>query len=475
MNLLTGLGTSRDKTSATQWAPDDILLPVFLTSLYISDDMVRKIVQIFPREMLRQGFKVHCATPEWSACIQKRTEELHVSECLFDAMVFGRLYGGDLLWPVADDGRPVNVPLGKVRKIDHIETFDRRYAFPWSFFGSVGFPDMVHPQSYALYPLSGAIEANEHTYKNTNALFVHESRIWRFGGAHTDELTKRNNAGWDLSIVQALQEPLKHFHETFSSSRLMMADASQAVFKLRGLFAALTGNERDMLITRAQMMDLTRSIARAVFLDADPKYGESFEKHSTSFAGVSDNLEMAAKRLAAATDIPVAVLMGESPAGLQSTGQLDIRIFYDRVASERVQICEPALKWILELIAQEQRYDGPIDVEWPSLWQESPTELSDRMYKAAQRDQIYIQNEVLSPEDVQRSRFRPDGWNDETEIDPNAKPAWEMTPPQLTATKDHLKSGSSQKVISENIATETEAGKPHDQAVAIAIHKAEDE
>lgn len=35
-----------------------------------------------------------------------------------------------------------------------------------------------------------------------------------------------------------------------------------------------------------------------------------------------------------------------------------------------------------------------------------------------------------------------------------------------------LKKGKSKKVISENIATEVNAGKPQDQAIAIAMNKA---
>lgn len=41
-------------------------------------------------------------------------------------------------------------------------------------------------------------------------------------------------------------------------------------------------------------------------------------------------------------------------------------------------------------------------------------------------------------------------------------------------TRDELREGSSQKVISENIRTEKAAGKSQEQAVAIALHKAKD-
>jgi hypothetical protein len=48
-----------------------------------------------------------------------------------------------------------------------------------------------------------------------------------------------------------------------------------------------------------------------------------------------------------------------------------------------------------------------------------------------------------------------------------------VTPPRKLAGVP-LRKGKSKKVIAENIRTEQKTGKPHDQAVAIALNKAKE-
>lgn len=412
-NALTGFGTWRDPTTHTRFQADEPLLPNELTDFYNYDDIVRIIVSCFAEEMLREGFTVKCSDPEWSARIQARAEELEICERFFDAIVWGRLYGGAIMWPGANDGRDPREPLGQIKSLDFIDVYDRRYVFPWTYFGTAGYPDITHPETWVVYPLQGTMTAWEPNTRQGQT-YIHESRVIRFGGAHTDEYSKRLLAGWDFSVLQNIQEPIKIFHETFQGTRLMLRDASQAVLKLKGLVAALSGGKRDDLQARAQLLDMSRSVARMVMLDSDEN--ESFEKVATQFAGLADVMAMNCKRLSAATRIPVAVLMGESPAGLQATGASDIRLFYDHVNSGRKKLSGAFTK-VLRMIAKSEGYEGTVSVEWPSLWQNSPTEEADVRLKTAQGDEIYLTNEVLTPEEVAKSRFRKDGWSAETDVD----------------------------------------------------------
>lgn len=54
-NLLSGLGTARDKSSYTHLSPNDRFPPDYLEQLYLSDDIAARICDLVPHEMLRLG------------------------------------------------------------------------------------------------------------------------------------------------------------------------------------------------------------------------------------------------------------------------------------------------------------------------------------------------------------------------------------------------------------------------------------
>jgi phage-related protein (TIGR01555 family) len=208
----------------------------------------------------------------------------------------------------------------------------------------------------------------------------------------------------------------------------MLTDASQSVIKLKGLISALAGKDSDILRTRAALMDMSRSVARMLFLDKE----EDFTKVATQFAGTSDVVMLFAKKLSAATGIPVAVLLGESPAGLQATGAIDIRIFYDKVKAERKRTVERPLVMLLNILAMSMGCPEAVTVEWPSLWQESPGEQATTRKTIAETDKIYEEMGGATAQKIYKDRWGKGEYSAESTYDPQDAPTWALQPANVT-------------------------------------------
>jgi hypothetical protein len=200
-----------------------------------------------------------------------------------------------------------------------------------------------------------------------------------------------------------------------------MSDASQGIFKVQGLMSILAGGQKDALQTRMQLVDMSRSVARAILVDADG--GEDFRRESTSFTDIQSMLDKFMLRLASAAEIPVTILMGQSPAGMNATGDSDFRWFYDTVKSAQESELRPQLERLIRLIFLSK--DGPTKGQEPDgwalnfrpLWQSTPKEQAELEKLVAEKDKIYLDTGVVTPEEIALSRFRDDGWSSETTID----------------------------------------------------------
>ncbi|MEW6525075.1 MAG: phage portal protein [Spirochaetota bacterium] len=94
-----------------------------------------------------------------------------------------------------------------------------------------------------------------------------------------------------------------------------------------------------------------------------------------------------------------------------------LRAYYESVARFCENEIRPILNWIIGLIIKERRGDiykalqGNIDnldweIEFNPLWIEDTKEKADRELREAQRDQIYVTTQVLSPSEVRMMRFK---------------------------------------------------------------------
>lgn len=406
INALTGLGGSRDRSTRAQVSAFLTLTPPELSALYHGQDLPAKIVDAVIKDALRQGFRIKGdedgekleALRKWKA-----------SKLLSEAATWGRLYGvGAILIGTSDAtglmDEPLDIAAMPEGSLQYLMVLDRQSLSIEDYHEDPADPDFGQPR---ILRVSFATP----TGATTEGSLVHASRLILLGGPMTAERVRlHRNGGFDLSILQRASEILADVDQSWRSIMNLIQDLSQAVFAIDGLIDMIAEGEKDVMLQRMEVVDMARSVARAVIIDAE---SERFEhKGAANVTGIPNLAWMTLQRLAAAANMPLTKLLGMSPAGLNATGDSDIRLWYDEVQSYRDADLTPALQTLVRVIeAHEGRAiseeDEP-EIEWPSLWQATPSEQADLDKKDAETDKIRIDSGVLFPEEVTLAKFQDD-------------------------------------------------------------------
>lgn len=404
-NSFTGYGTWRDKLTYGQHVEGLRLSDPELASLFYSDDVAAKLVEKRPEESFRRGYKLS------DLDLQKQGRDLGVDEKMQEAWTWGRLYGGSLLIIGAEEGRPWE-PLReeRVQGVRFLNVVDRRWSWVQKWYSDPLQPNYGEPEVYAI-----CTAATPDTAQAEQVVYVHESRVIRFDGLQVDARKKQELAGWTYSVLQRPYDVMRAFATAFQAAGVLTADASQAVFKMKGLFEMIASGEKARLQTRMQLVDMSRSAARAVLLDAE---GEEFTRIKTDFQGLPEMLDRFMMRLASSVDMPVTILMGRSPAGQNATGDADFKHWYDSVASQQRKILTPRLLKFYRILSAGKAKD--LEIEWLPLDEPTDKERADVEKTRAETHAIYIDKGVLFAEEVALAEFGT-STNGQIEIDEKAR------------------------------------------------------
>ena len=402
-NPYLGYGTSRDKVTYGFHRLGLTLSDAEIEALFYTDDVAAKIVELRPEEAFRRGYKLVSSSNESAAGeLQEKGRELDIDGKLQEAWTWGRAYGGALLIVGAEGGgmpwEPLNI--AAVREVRFLNVVDRRYAFVEKYYADPLAPNFGKPEVYGIRnSITGMVS------------FVHESRCIRFDGVPVDLRKQRELQGWSYSVLQRPYDVIRQFAMTFQAAGVLVADASQAVFKMKGLFDMVASGEKARLETRMRLIDMSRSAGRAVLLDSD---GEDFKREATHFAGLPDMLDRFGQRLAASVDTPVTRLLGISPGGLNATGESDTRHWYDSIAGQQKKHLSPRVVRLYQMLSAGKMKD--LSVEWCPLHEPTDKEKAEVEKTKAETDKIRIDSGVLYPQEVALARFGK-STNGEIEID----------------------------------------------------------
>lgn len=397
-NLAMGFGTERDKRAGTYFAPSFELSGDTLANLYSFNFFAQRIVNVYPQEALREGFPLANFDPKDEEKIEDFLEPLNLPEIVEEAATWGRLFGGCATLVGANDGA-VNLaqPLGSYSEVSFLRNYDARFVTPLSWYRAGA--KVGEPETYS-------VSSSEQGTSITGV--VHESRLVLWRGVRTEKLARRRLRWWDYSVLQAAYEALMSDGTAWASIETMLTDASQGVFKIKNLMSMIAGKQKDLLLERMKLMDMVRSVGRSLLLD---KEDEDFNKIATQFTGIAELDTASLRRVAAAAGMPMQILLGEEPSGLNASGATGLQWFNAHVMAYRRARIVPPLKRLFRLILNGN--SSPIALEakqklcfaWPPLWQPTSKERAEISKLNAETDQIYVQNEIVLPEEVAVSRF----------------------------------------------------------------------
>ncbi len=420
-NNQIGFGTSRDRRAYSYVAePYTFSNRQELDSLYHGNDVAGRVVDVPVREMLRAGWSLlFQKDPDGKKArkVEQYLSELNVKSTLRKLLTQARLYGTAALFIGADEGRYRDLSnplrLDDIKTIKFLRVIDRFDLNIHKTYTNVGDAKYGEPEVYVFQPRLTA-----------QPVAIHESRLIVLDGTTTSQARKTDvNNGWADSIFVKILGVLRGYDASWTAAETLMQDFAQAVIKIQGLADMMATHGEDKVAARMQLIDLQRSVLRAVMLDEH----EEFSRQGTPMTGLPELLDRWMHRVAAAADMPITLLFGTSPGGMNATGSSDIQFFYDSIAAKQEEEVAPTLRKLLNVLLRAQ--DNPLKGKMPDNWtvalnpleRLSPLDLANLHKTQAEADALYLDREVLSAKEVAQSRFGSLVYSQETTLDIEAR------------------------------------------------------
>ena len=368
-----------------------------LLSLWRGDDMGARIAEQPPRDALRSELLVDVGDPEVSRTVRGKLDDLALIPRLLEGLIQERVFGGAATLIVVDDGRSLDLPIdlsrvASVRALVHLEA---QYLLPsrWD--------------DDPLSPSFGKVLVWRTTPTGTGSIAtdIHRDRLLIYPGIETTRQVARERQGWGDSIFFRLWRTLQQWGAAVEGVGVLLGDKSK-ILKMRGLDELLGANDRSVVESRAAALFVLLATYGIGVIDAD----ESLDRFEATLTGVPDTLDRLTSRLAAAAGIPVTVLLGEAPAGLNATGDADVRNYYDRLAADRTAKIVPLVERVVRLVllsktGPTQGTEPPMwSASFAPLWQPTPSEQADIEAKQAQTDKTLVESKIRSVDEIRAHR-----------------------------------------------------------------------
>ena len=389
-NLVANLNTNRDKQSAGNYYVTD-LTDETLSGIYRTSWMGRKIVDIPAKDATRKWREWEAEGQEIEA-IEAEEKRLLLPQKVLKALKLSRLYGGSAIYfsiENDDPELPLDVETIKPESLMFVTVLQKSILQA----GDIDQDPMSEYYGRPLwYQVSGATSGVQR---------IHPSRLAIFSG--NDPLDSNGNngmrQGWGDSVLQAAYEAVRNADSTASNLASLVYEAKVDVLKIPDLAGIMSNpRTRALLEQRVELSAQLKGNNGMLIVDGE----EDYSQKTFTFAGLPEISYQALQAVSGAADIPLTRFLGQSPAGLTSTGESDLKNYYDAVNSMQTLTVTPALANLDAALIRSTLGKTSEDVTylWASLWQMTDEQKSRISKEAAETIKILAETGLFMDDDL---------------------------------------------------------------------------
>lgn len=301
--------------------------------------------------------------------IKAAWQRMGIWQAANDTIKWGRLYGGSICVMLID-GQNMKTPL-KIETVGKgqfkgLLALDRWMLEPVleDLVDDYG-PFLGTPKYYRVQSNAPALRGQS----------IHYSRIaFRQEGIRQPYTQRLTENLWGISVVERLWDRMISYDLASTGAAQLVNKLYLRTFKVKDLrqivtqggangSPALTG-----LMAQMNMMRRFQGQEGITLMDVE----DEFEvQGTTAMSGVDACLDQFGQQLSGASQIPLTRLFGQSPGGMNATGESDMRNYYDSVSQKQEGEMHQGMVNIAMATAQSEGIALPDDfgIEFNPLWQ----------------------------------------------------------------------------------------------------------
>jgi len=323
-------------------------------------------VDVVADDMTRAGVEpISTITPAADQLLDHTAIVYKVWDQINQTIKWSRLYGGALCVALIDgqDPRtPLNLNSVGLNQFKGLLTLDRWMVEPTleDLVTELG-PNLGMPRYYRVQPNAPAFRGQ----------VIHYSRVMiRAVGIELPYQQQLTENLWGISVLERLYDRMIAFDSASTGAAQLVYKAYLRTLKIEGLRDIVAGGGQPLkgVYAYVDLMRRFQGIEGITMLDGADEF--EVQQHS-AFSGLADALVQFGQQLSGALQIPLVRLFGQSPAGLNSTGESDLRMYYDGINQRQNKDLRTGVTNIYSMIARSKGIALPTNflTEFSPLWQ----------------------------------------------------------------------------------------------------------